>query len=188
MNPIQLFAQYEGGLEPSGIWYCQKCRIVHSSAEKAEECCKPRLCNCGKPIKKGWAICDECVKSSRLIKEHDRFTKAEKLTEWDGPVFCDGVDTEYFECVSHFLDFCEPGDEPQYVWTCDKIPFVTGLLDCISEHISEAAYDDFGLSDLHGLKDLKEAITKFEAANKGHVLYRINYNRALLITPEPSQP
>ncbi len=51
--------------------FCGKCRIVKASLEDAEDCCKPKLCDCGKEVRKYYSVCDVCLNISQIKKEKD---------------------------------------------------------------------------------------------------------------------
>jgi hypothetical protein len=187
MKSKQLF--HEDG-KPSGVWYCGECGRIHRNAGFAASCCDWRCSKCGQPAPKGWTICDPCRAKQDDAKERAQFDAAEKVTEWDGWVFCDGMDYNngFFEGIAEFLDFCEDESEPgvghnlpEYVWTCKANHFVK--VDCgdITERMADSAYEDWDPDDLNGIPELTSALAAFVAANKDVVSYAPDYTKAVLL-------
>jgi len=183
MNAQELFIK-DG--KSAGVFYCPVCLFVSRSRELAEACCKPRICDkCGLEIEKH-SYCHPCHDKAERAKEQARFEAAEKLTTWDGWVFSEGhgYNEGFAASVDDLFDAVEsPDDIPDYVWTCDPVPFVFASLDDIKQRIeeSEDAYEDFDANDCEGLPELEKAIEAFNEANKGTVSYHPNYKRALLV-------
>lgn len=172
MNPTQLF--HENGT-PTGIWYCRKCRTVHRTQPEAEVCCRPRLCSCGAEVREGWLSCRPCLDRREAERERARFEAAEKVTDWAGPVF---------HGDSFYWSADDIDDSPPYVWTAVGKPFVNVDLDGVLETIVAEAYEDFDpVRELNGVEDLKQAIDRFEEANKNLLAYEPNYKLALVLNP-----
>jgi hypothetical protein len=169
----------------AGIYYCGKCRHVARTQAEAEQCCKPRVCACGKKTEGYWTVCHDCREKAERAKEAKRFADAEKLTAWDGPVFAEGIGPQdgFFETVDDLTEHCEDNGMslPPYVWPCDKVPFAVVDFDDIVE---AAAYEDFDAGDLSGTAELKAAIEAFNEANKALCLWEPNYKKALVLTAE----
>jgi hypothetical protein len=200
MNAQELFkkaSKTDTYYEPVERWFCEKCEIIHQDRDLAEKCCKPNICACGTEIsEKYYLVCASCRTKQDITREKDLFDKAEKLTEWDGPVYCDGYGSNegYFETVEDFLDqFEETYEEfrnsepeknlklPEYVWCCDSIPLANLDLDEILENSTQEAYDGFEYSGFKGLEELRAAIDKFNEINKDVVSWTPNYKKALLL-------
>lgn len=193
MNATELFLK-DG--KSAGIFYCEKCRCVAGSQVLAEQCCKNYLCSkCGKDVgSRSWLVCDACRASEETANEREHFEKAEKLTAWDGWVYCnEGTGHEGFsESLSAFYDHWaddhdEGGSLPKYVWACKSHKFVTADFDDIMEHIEENGYEDFDSRTLSGLAELKAALKTFEDANAGVLSYSPDYTKAILLN-ESSSP
>jgi hypothetical protein len=167
----------------AGVWYCEKCKCVSATKFAADECCLPRKCACGKECEPGWAICEECRESARLIREAQRFEKAEKLTEWDGHLFIDGFGSEYFDDIDAIVCDWECGDgdtPPAYAYACKKTPMVdrdsSDVVECIE------GYEDWD-GELNGVEELEEAIQKFNKANADKYLLEPDYSKVILLDP-----
>jgi hypothetical protein len=182
MNAIELYHQ-DG--KSAGIYYCEKCRIVARTKEQAEECCSPRKCKCGTICEKGYFQCRPCIEKEREDREKARFEKAEKVTSWDGWVYCDGLgwNNNFSENLDSFLELCEyeECDIPEYVWACNKIHFCNFDIDNELQRISENSYEDFDYESFKGIEELKAAINHFNEINYNLVMYEPDYTKAVLI-------
>lgn len=189
MNPIELF--HRDG-KSTGIFYCEKCRIVHREKARAEACCQPVKCSvCGAAnVRQYHTKCDACTEADRSNRELERFEKAEKLTTWDGPVYSDGHGSNdgYFSDLAEFEDWIadgtdaydEPVIRPAYVWACTSIPFCVLDIDHIIENACQEAFEDWsGHTD--GYDELEAAIKIFNEANKGLISWQVDYKRAVII-------
>jgi hypothetical protein len=140
-------------------------------------------------------------------KEAARFAAAEKVTEWEGWLYSDGIqgyndgyNDGYYAGADALMDYIAdntPDDEelaeleedelaeipkmPEYLWTCDEERFATASLDSIMENIADRGYEDFDTADLKGTEELGAAIDAFNEANVGIVSYRPNYKKALIL-------
>jgi hypothetical protein len=187
MNATELYLK-DG--RTAGIFFCGQCRIVASSRTFAEDCCQNYKCeSCGKDTGgRSYTKCATCINAERKAKEAERFAKAEKLTKWDGWVFCEGlgVGNGFFESIEDMIsDIGEDGDEslPEYVWACEANHFVCADVSDITERIADNAYEDFDVDDLGGLDELSAAIDKFNEVNKDVVSYEPDYTKAVLLSP-----
>ena len=191
MNAKELFKRVgkeEVIFETVSRWFCGKCGIIHKEQSGAEKCCKPNICRCGAEItEKYYLTCKSCLSEERTAKEKERYDKAEKLTDWDGPVYSDDLD-EYYQDLEMFYDDLANSDcdldQVKYVVPCDKVPVV--LLDSarILENSLEEAYEGFELEDLSGLKDLEAAISLFNERNKGTCNWEPNYKKVVILDKE----
>lgn len=191
MNAIELF--HADG-KPAKIFYCEKCRIVKRTKEEADQCCAPVKCaTCGNEgVRQFHTICDACEEKKRAAREEERFTSAEKITEWDGPIYSDGYgfNEGYFANVEALEDWLSSRDvdddntRPKYVWTCTKNQFCQLDYDRIIENATQEAYEDWDEGNIYGEQELKSAIAVFNEANKNHVSWEPNYKVALLLTTD----
>lgn len=185
MNATELF--HADG-KPSGVFYCSKCRRTAPSEHLATRCCEPTICACGIVCEDLWHVtCRQCQVKKEVEREAQRFEKAEKVTQWDGFVYCEGCGNEgYCENVSVMIEDLENNDleVPAYVWTCLPRRFAVIDVADIVERICEDGYDDFDSGDLSGLEELKAAIEVFNNANTRLVCYEPDYTKALLVTKE----
>lgn len=117
--------------------------------------------------------------------EARHFEKAEKITEWDGPVYREGYGfgEGYAESIEDFLDDIDPAEQPDYVWPCDVDPVVQLDLDSILEHAAQDPPEDWDSSDLDGLTELGAAIAVFNELNKGRCAWTPNYKKVLILKP-----
>lgn len=196
MNPIQLF--HQNG-KATGIYYCEKCRIVHRELSMAEKCCAPVTCSsCGSTdVSKYHTKCDACENKERAQREADRFEKAEKLTVWDGPVYSDGhgYHEGYFATIDDFEDWLATDENfdgtelerPEYVWACTSAPFCVLDIDRIIEDAAQEAFDDWD-GDTAGYDELKKSIEVFNEANKHLIAWTPNYKAAVLLASLRTNP
>ena len=176
MNAKQLYL--EDG-KPAGVYWCEKCKRVHSTETMASECCKQWVCTiCGEHCGEFRTICDACMDKRDAEKERALFDKAEKLTSWSGQIF---HGEEFYSDVSTLLDDLLPTEYPEYVWATKPVQFVRLDADSITESVMDNAYEDFDIQDLRGMIELQKAITAFNEANAHHVAYYPDYTRAVLI-------
>lgn len=190
MNIFQLYRQSG---ESVNVWVCGKCGKVGWNQQVAEKCCLPHTCRtCGK--EEQLSECWECSKKRHAKKELDRYEKAEKVTTWDGWVFCDegfGYQDGYFKSVSSLLGYItdhnadqdDPLLTPEYAWTCQKRQFVSVDAEDIYERIEndESAYEDFERGSLNGTEELETALLAFAKANEDLVSYYPDYSKAVLL-------
>lgn len=178
MNSTELFLS-DG--RPAGVWFCGKCRDVAGTKERAEECCKPNLCACGKECRPYYADCDECSDAAQKIKDHQRFEKAETVDPetYDGPVAHPESD-RYWENLDDFLSMTDTDERPEYLWCCTVSPVCTLDTDRIIEDATQEAYDGFDSDDLNGIKDLDEAIARFNEANSEVTKWEADWSRKIL--------
>lgn len=191
MNAKELFKRVgkeEVVFETVSRWFCGKCGVIHKEQTAAEQCCKPVLCKCGVEVEeKYWLVCKTCRSEQEKKKEQERFDRAEKLTDWDGPVYSDDLD-EFYQDLEAFYDDLSNSDcdldQVKYVFPCDKVPVV--LLDSarILENSLEEAYEGFELSDLSGLDELEAAIDLFNERNENTVNWEPNYKKVVLLDQE----
>lgn len=185
MNARVLYLQQNEEFVPSGRFYCSKCQKVHLDQPMAEACCRPRVCACGQPAKLGYTVCDECRIRQEEEREIQRFEQAEKLTQWDGPVWCDQLSYNegYFPHVGELLESWEDehGDRPlpDYVWTCHDCPMVNVDTDDVTSGIEFP--ENVDITDLLGMAELKAALDAFNQANAGFRSWSPNRKKALLL-------
>lgn len=162
MEGKELFVREGDEFVRSGVWYCGKCHMTASSADKAEKCCCPKLCDvCGKEIEKDrpyrtW--CASCAKKNEDAKEKARFDKARKVTlaEYENDVVTLGNGDDYID-----LDELATGEHgtPEYVYGVRTDAIKLREIDeetLYSGMLSEGFY----LSDLPGFDELLDGINK----------------------------
>lgn len=184
MNAQELYLQSG---KATGVFYCESCRVVHTSKVFADDCCVLRKCACGTVVPRPYRLlCDSCETAKLEARERAIFEKAEKVTEWDGPVQCDSIghNDGFFESVEALLDYCAGVDEevPEYAWACEKSSFVSVTVDDIVSVVEGDAYEDFTSDDLSGLPELETALNKFNEDNKDlFVFQNVSPAKAVLL-------
>jgi hypothetical protein len=183
MEATELFLK-EG--RPAGVFFCGKCRRVSGEKDIAEQCCLPRRCDkCSKETLSQSAIrCQACWDAEKANRERERFKKAEKLTEWSGWVYADGVGYRdgYCESLDEFYDWLDENPmDIQYVWACKENFFAHADIEDLLTPILDNAYEDFDSDDFKGLAELKAAIAAFNDVNAGLASYEPDYTKAVLL-------
>lgn len=186
MNPIELF--HADG-RAAGIWYCEKCRIVAKEKAIAEACCVPLICSCGSPAEPHWTTCVQCRNRKSEEAERKRFEAAEKLTpdQWDGPILIDSDGDDYRDNVQDYISDSEDGFDtdgnpiPEYVWTCDEIPFVTVDIEDVDRTYDGKSPSEFCYDDLKGREELKISLEAYNNANKNAVCWEPNFKRCVVL-------
>jgi hypothetical protein len=135
--------------------------MTASSADNAENCCRPKLCDdCGQEIEKGkyGRLCVSCAKKQGAVKEKARFDKARKLmlAEYADDVVMLGNGDD-------FIDFDElaTGEHgrPEYVYGVRRDSIKLREIDD-EDLYRQRLSEDFELSDLPGFDDVLEGINK----------------------------
>ena len=177
MNGQELFLK-DG--KTAWVYYCSECKVVHKSIESADECCKPYKCTvCEGTAPRYHTMCKECY---RITTENKRFEKAEKLTSFDGQVYCGDT---FYPDLDYVMDELSE-DPPEYVWATKPVNFVSIRTDRITEMAvdEDEAYEDFECDEILGVDELTAAIEAFNLANKHHVSYVPDYTKAVIIDKE----
>lgn len=179
--------------KPAGVFYCEKCKIVHREKERADECCQTEFkCpKCGGKTNDRYMMCSACWFKQSDEKEKARFDKAEKIADLDygGWIFSDGHghNNGYFPNVEELKDYLEgevaPEERPEYAWACKSKMFVQLDTDRIVQRFAEMddAYEDFDEGRIVMPPEFLVGIDKFNEANKGIVSYAPDYSRAVLL-------
>jgi len=191
MNATELY--HKDG-KSTGIFFCAGCRTVHRAQPEADQCCAPRHCpDCPELAPKHRIYCQSCEDKRAAAREAARYDKAEKVTSWDGWLYCEslsGHNEGYFESVADLLEYAadDEHDGPDYAWTCHARAFCQLDFDSILESATQDAYEDWDSDSVNGVEDFKAAIAVFNEANKEHVSYAPNYKKALVLKVDHYQP
>jgi hypothetical protein len=179
MNAIQLFRP--DGV-PAPAFLCGTCSIVYIDAGGAARCCAVYGCAaCGRPItdERGTTYHHACWFAAKV-------EEAEKLDEWDGWVFVEGVGPQdgYFESVEELLKYYKQEGlrPPEWVFACKQLPFPDVDISDITDHINDNTFEEAEYH-LHGLDELGEALKAFNEANKAFVSYEPDYTRVVRADP-----
>lgn len=197
MNATELFLS-DG--KSAGLFKCGICPLIHRGERgriAAEKCCGPYACDiCGAATPTYHTKCSTCRSIEEIAKEAARFEKADKVTDWTGPVFCEGIGYEdgYFRTVGELMDAILDGDGDdgipvvKYCWACTSRPSCRLDYDRIIENASDDAHEDFEPAMLIGASELEAAIGVFNEANKDFQTWEPNYRLAVLLPEYSSQP
>lgn len=186
MNPQELYLKNGN---PTGVWFCEKCRNVARTQQAAEACCTPAICQkCGASIEeKYWQYCNACLALNTKEKAAELFKKATKVPDTEYRDWVTDGDEGFWGDTAEYLESLDGGEPAPYLWACLPRRFVVVDTDQILEHIGEHSYDDFDACDIDGWEELKAAIAVFEEVNKDKVVYEADYTRAVLITKEGAE-
>lgn len=185
MNAEELFLS-DG--KSAGVWYCSKCRIVKKTKAEADECCRPRRCDCGNECEKYYTECKDCIREKEIARERAKFDAAKHVNsyEYDGWVYCDSLAPEYFDSVGTLLEYVEDNADdgceiPAYVWACKPHRFAIARIEYVLDSINNDGYDDFSTDDLDGVDELAKAMEEFNKKNESIVCYDPDYSIAVII-------
>jgi len=89
--PKPLF--FENQTEPVA-WACGTCGRVLPK-DTVRTCCATKVCDCGVEYESHYTLCFECHCKKEAAKLQAKIDKAEKLETYDGPVYCENLDTYY---------------------------------------------------------------------------------------------
>jgi hypothetical protein len=176
---------------------CSECNTVAAPGnfDLSQKCCT--CYDCGEPLPKDERIPyvtgsgkslyhRECERKRRAARDAEVLEKAELVTDYDGPVYLEGVGRgsygdAFFETaqeLSEHLDFHE-GERPLFAHCCTA----RGLsidLDTVLENATEEMYDDCR-DDLDGVDVLQSAVDAFNAANESIRTWDPDYKRKVAI-------
>ena len=152
------------------------CGKAYLGKERAENCCKPKFCECGAEIKySGWTVCEPC-------KEKKQYERAEKLTEWDGWVSWEGYGSNdgYFSSVNDLLEYCEDEEisPPKWVFVCKEQEHKIDI-DRVIDIMIDDAYEGAG-DHLVDVKELEEFIDGWND-KQNITTYYPDYKRVLIL-------
>jgi hypothetical protein len=118
-------------------------------------------------------------------QEASRFAKAEKVTEWDGPVF---VGDTFYHSLHDAIDVCSDDEDglPAYVWTASPHEVISGLdvASVVENRLDDAGWEDMSLDDLRGVQELQAALDAFEKANAEVLSYFPDYSKVVVLQDE----
>lgn len=180
---------------------CPKCGMLITSSmfggadsgddqarRTATEHCQDKLCTCGGVLKTGYSICSACWQKKQDAKELKRFEVAEKLTEYDGPVYWEdregSLGDGYFISLDEVLDYCEDNDfpKPAYVWACNPVELSINV-----ENILEGAFQGHheGARDMleEGAEEELQSLIGTWCKKQNIKSWEVDYKRAVLLDP-----
>lgn len=185
MNAVELLTP-EG--KPSGIFFCTACKYTAHYQDVAEQCCRPRLCQCGAECSNGWTICATCRHHGEEEKAAKRWEAAQKVPARDVASWVYDDDNDKFHrTIEDFLEWWEdeerPGVPRVYVATPFGLNFdAARWLEHLTEEHYEDAYEDL---DAEAVAELQATLDWWEAEH-GLVSYRPDYKQAVVWHPSPT--
>lgn len=142
------------GEDETKLFACGKCGACYSpkcdggtdgARAKAEQCCGPKLCQCGNELDGYWTKCADCRAAEAHAKERETLRKADVIgmCDYHDPVYCNGAlgdwEDGYSSSVGALIDAYEDEDEPLPAY-CH--PCTPQYLRLDAESILESATDD----------------------------------------------
>jgi hypothetical protein len=187
MNAKELYNLNDNGeYKPTGVYYCTKCNHAAFSKKIAEQCCQPKLCECGKEMHQYWTVCEEC--SDRLIEERElkNFTDNLKYTneEYDDEIF---INDTFYESIDEYLNDNDVGVAAHDIhgYTAIHETYhvnVDNVIDVIHEWATDNI-EDPELVELKGVDKLRDALEEFNNAQTGYMITP-NEKEGVLYTKE----
>lgn len=173
MNAVELLTPEGKG---SGIYFCTECKYTAHYQDVAEQCCRPRLCECGAECSEGWTVCDTCRARNDEERAAKRWREAKKIRaeDWDSWVY-DADNDQFHVDIGEFLEWWEddgrPGHPRVYACTAYGLQFdAARWLERLTEEHHEDAYEDL---DGAAVAELQAYLDKWDAEH-GPVSYRPN--------------
>lgn len=178
----------------STLIYAVRLDIAEQAARSAaDECCAPRLCECGASIERQWTACATCRKRNKL-----RRATVIDAARYTGPVFSDECDGDWGEGYSSDLpalhDWCSGNGRPipAYVHPCDPTPFrldACGILEsALDDHHDDAAdqvVDEGQLARFLDMWNAKQTFTSYYPDNRLVIVLDQAAFDALVADPAP---
>ena len=155
---------------------CTDCAKVYWTEESAEVCCAPKFCEaCGVEVPQYRILCYACA-------DKRRYERAEKITEWDGWVFAEGLGymDGYFRDIGELIEYCEDDeiDIPEWVFACKPKRHELDI-DTALEYMTEDAYED-AYGDLRQVDELREFVREWNKA-QDIISYYPDYSRVVIL-------
>lgn len=127
MSPIEFKSEEASHV----IYQCSSCSRIYTSVKgdeeskarshiQAEVCCGPSPCKeCHAPARKGYLLCEGCLRDKERMRLARIFENAEKHPHYQGPVY-DPYSERFFSDMDCMLDDYENSGEPlpPYVHVC----------------------------------------------------------------------
>jgi hypothetical protein len=198
MNAIYLYLP-DG--TPTKWSMCSECQTVAAPGnfDLSQKCCT--CYDCGEPLPKDERVPyatakgkslyhRECERKRRMTHDAKVLEKAELITDYQGPVYLDGVgrgsygDGFFFDVqeLSEHLDFHE-GERPLFAHCCTQHGFSIDL-DSVLENATQEMYDDVA-DDVEGVTELQDAVDAFNKLNESIKTWHPDYKRKVAISVAP---
>jgi hypothetical protein len=177
---------------------CSECKQVAAPGnyDLSVKCCT--CYECGLPLAKNertpWAEGTgkalyhlKCQEKRQREREADRLEKAQLLTDYDGPVYCDGWSGSfgdgYFADVEELAETLDDDEDqssrPAFAFCCTTRGFSIDM-DSVLENATQEMYDDIA-DDLDGVCELQDAVEAFNKANESIKTWEPDYKRKVAI-------
>lgn len=168
----------------SACGVCGKLARGVTNFDLSERCCT--CYGCGLPLdehERKYANTNlyhrECENKRRSEREAARLDKAAEVTDYDGPVFCDGrhgsYGDGYFENADELAESYDSDEGiPEFAYCCQSTPVASLDLDSILESHCDEAFED-AVDHLLGVDDLRAAVEIFNKLNAGVVSWYPDY-------------
>jgi hypothetical protein len=166
MNPRKLI---HGDTGSEFGWCCGRCGMAWGNPtfggadgaafDAANSCCRPHVCECGKPSSPGWTICSACRDANERDREHRAYLAATKVlaSEYGGVMVY--ASDEYFDPDDddEWLDHGRMTDGVRWAWGCEPThgPNLDAdeiIYEALEEH-HEGAIDRVDVAGLRSLLD-----------------------------------
>jgi hypothetical protein len=179
---------------------CTECKQVAAPGnyDLSVKCCT--CYDCGLPLAKderipwvegkGKALYHrKCQEERQRKRESERLEKAELLTDYDGPIYCDGwrgsFGDGYFADVQELAETLDDDEDqsarPDFAFCCDSRQYSLDI-DSALENSTEEMYDDAS-DDLDGVEELRAAVGAFNKLNENVRTYDVDYKHKVSVPP-----
>ena len=148
-------------------YQCGNCYKLHYYEHLAKECCKPLVCDCGKPRRAGYTICDECIVENDKKRDQERYDRARKVNEseykvamlTDGSNFYHDSDEYYEELATNGVPESE---YPTWAWGCEEVKFAVDIETSL-ETAAADMHDEFDDDYIVDREELLVLVSKWNA-------------------------
>ena len=146
---------------------------------------------CGSPLGSDRSNLDhyhaDCKRTYDARMDVARLDRATEVTDYDGPLYCDGVHggwgDGYFADMDDLWETLEDCDSrPEFAYCCTSHPVAHLDLSSILENACDDAYED-AQDDLSGIDALESAIAAFNEVNKDILTWYMDTKRKVRIPP-----
>jgi hypothetical protein len=175
--------------QKTAMYACGGCGICYTlttdgedALRRAEACCGPNLCACGKEARKHYISCPECIAAKDAEKERKQYDAAEKLPiqpEDSGMLYWGD---DYYSSWDEVIDRCEsPEAVPEYVYaTMTRTWHGLDVGDILGRASEEYPVEDETLADrVTDAKELEDFVKQWNA-KQSVVWFEADFKRVVL--------
>lgn len=162
-SPMDAFELHTPQGKPTGIFACYKCRLVRKDRKDAEQCCLPRICECGTIVQpRAFLKCSQCRQKESARRYEERWAKAIKISidKYDGPIYDDEHDQFFSDADALYTMMQDEDYVPGHLYPCHEISLRIYASDVVyhalEDHHSEA---DVPHHEIERLQDVLDAWT-----------------------------